>query len=256
VTQYFLTALNNAPKNPFLRKTVGRWVYNYEQEAGVSLIRKILAGDEEKVLVSPSIARNFSNFLYTIRMDYASDREARHIGRSEEGESEPCKIRHVLQRSPDNQNVEFGHDDGSAEWRTRLTSETSRVKKVICLPENLAEYTNAALKIFMNSDGNSNFTAQISIDDHLIKQDHQTMPSIRSWHEIPFDNSILQGKSSINVYVRFAGVPKAGKYLEIWGDQDTPTTQSVLNYNTKDDLSSEEGVQTGEYMIRLVLRKL
>jgi putative inorganic carbon (HCO3(-)) transporter len=274
VTRYFLAALDNAPKNSFLRKEVGRWYYSSDPEATVQLMREIISGDMDDTLVTAAIAHKFSEFLYEIRMDYESDREAKRALDSEKGKSEECevsvasrsKINFALQEEAEEQmlrkadvkkgrRIELGNDDGSAEWRTALTSETQRIKKVICLPENLDEYNYAALKILMNSSDNRNFTTHISVDEQLVRRYHHALPSVRNWHEIPFDISRLQGKSRINVYIRVTGASKAGNYLEIWGDQDTPNMQSVLNFNTKDDLSLDEGIQTGEYMIRLVLKK-
>jgi len=255
---YFLAALNNAPKNMFLRKVVGRWFYHYNQETGYQFLREILSRDTEDTPESPRIAREFSKFLYEIHMDYESDREAKRALHLEKGEPEECKAS-FAPRSKINfalqEEIELGNDDGSAEWRTALTSETQRVKKVICLPENLDEYNYSAVKIFMNNGGGRHFITHISIDDQLIRQYHRTVPRVRNWHEIPFDKNLLQGKSSINVYIRVTGVSEAGNYLEIWGDHDIPNRHSVFNFNTKDDLSSDEGIQTGEYMIRLVLKK-
>jgi hypothetical protein len=181
-------------------------------------------------------------------MDYESDREAKRALQSKKDDLEECKASFALQGG-----IELGNDDGSAEWKTRLTSGTDRVKKVICLPENLNEYDYVALKIFMNNGGNGNFIARISIDDQLIKRYDYTAPHVGKWYELPFEKTLLKGKSSINVYIRVTGTSRAGNYLQIWGD---PNTHSVFNFDTTDDLSFDEGVQSGEYMIRLVLRKL
>ncbi len=251
--RYFSAALNNAPNEMFLRKEVGRWYYYYDQETAHRLLRKLISRDRGTTPEHPRVSREFSKFLYEIRMDYESDREA---AKMVDTEKERCKVSVVSQSKINlalQGRIEFGNDDGSAEWRTRLASNTLRVKKVICLPENLAEYDYAALKIFMNHGGNENFIARISIDKHLVKTYDDTAPHIGKWHEIPFEKMLLQGKSSINVYIRVTGATAAGNYLQIWGDQDTPTTLSVFNVDMTNDLSLDEGVQTGEYMIRLVL---
>jgi hypothetical protein len=107
----------------------------------------------------------------------------------------------------------------------------------------------------MNNGGNRHFSVQVSIDDHQIAEYQRTVPRAANWHEIPFDITLLRGKTKITVYIRVLGASKAGNYLQIGGDQDTPTTHSVFNVQTTNDLSPEEGVQTGEYMIRLVLRE-
>ena len=252
VTRYFWAALHTAPQQTFLREAVGRWYYAYDRATTVRLMREIMAGDKGNAPVGYGIATEFAKFLYTMRMDYESDLEAKRALPPEKEGAERCKVNVALQNQ---QEIELGADDGSAEWRTPLTSETVRIKKVICLPENLEAYQRAALEIYMSTNGNKNFTAQISIDDHDLKSSPPTVSGGRKWYEIPFDKSLLQGKASITVYIRVTGASETGGYLEIWGDQDPPNTQSTFNFNTKNDLSSDQGVQTGEYMIRLVLRK-
>jgi hypothetical protein len=129
-----------------------------------------------------------------------------------------------------------------------------RVKKEICLPETLESYDTAMLRIFLNHGGNPNFIMQVSLDDQSIKA-LPPLPETAQWYEIPLERSLLAGKSLITVYIRISGASEAGNSLQLWGDQDTPTTQSVSNLKTIHDLSSDEGNQTGEYMIRLVLHR-
>ncbi len=246
--RYFLTALHNAPNNMFLREAVGRWFYDYDRDTAHQLLRKIIARETIIMPEHPEISHKYSKFLYDIHLDYESDREAKHL-------LHRAALPNVLRHSPGNQEIELGNDDGTVEWSTRLGSETLRVKKIISLPGNLEKYDSAALKVYMNNGGNEDFIARIGIDDQLIKTYEQTVSRTAQWYEIPFDTSLLQGKSSINVYIRVTDVSAAGNYLQIWGDQDTPTAQSVFNFNTTDDLSFDKGIQTGEYMIRLVLKK-
>jgi O-antigen ligase/tetratricopeptide (TPR) repeat protein len=254
--RYFLAALHNAPKWTGLREMIGAWYYQYDQDAAYRLLRELLRQDPGNILESPAIARDFrefSQFLYNIRMDYESDREAARAMPFQNVTSERCPA-NVLFHSEDNQAIELGNDDNSAEWKTSLVADTDRVKKVICLPEHLDAYNYAALKIYMKSGGSGNSVVRVSVDDHLITQPDQTISLGLQAYEIPFDISLLQGKTQINVYIRVIGALLTGNALQIMGDQDTPTTHSVLNYQTTNDLSSAEGVQTGEYMIRLVLR--
>ncbi len=238
-----------------MRKEVGLWYYHYDPEAAHQLLRALIVRDIANSPEHLQNTRDFSKFLYEIRMDYESDREAEQALPSKKKETEPCKANVVAQGSSDHQEIELGNDDGSAEWRTRLVSETLRVKKVICLPEDLDEYNYTAVKIYMNNGGNRDFLTQINIDDYLIKQYHHIVPRTAKWYEISFDKTLLQGKSRITVYIRVTDASETGNYLQIWGDQNTPTTHSVFNFDTTHDLSFDEGIQTGEYMIRLVLKK-
>jgi hypothetical protein len=150
--------------------------------------------------------------------------------------------------------IELGNDDGTAEWRTRLYDDTLRVSKVIAVPQQLDAYTAAAVKIYMNNGGSADFVAYISLDNYLLKTYAYAVPREPGWQEIPVDLALLYGKSFITVYVRTSGASRNENYLQIWGDKNTPTVHSVFNFDTTDDLSFDDGVQTGEYLIRLVLR--
>ena len=77
----------------------------------------------------------------------------------------------------------------------------------------------------------------------------------QKWYEIPFDIHWLHGKSRISVYIRVSDASQRGNFLQIWGSQKTSTSESMFNFETTEDLSSERGIQTGEYLIRLILRK-
>jgi hypothetical protein len=161
----------------------------------------------------------------------------------------------ILSQNPDSHRIELGNDDGSAEWSTRLTAETMRIKKVICLPDTLESYDTATLRIFLHHGGSPDFSMQVSLDDQPVRA-LPPLPETAQWHEIPLEKSLLTGKSSITVYIRVSGASEAANFLEIRGDQDTLTTQSVFNLKTTHDLSPDEGNQTGEYMIRLVLSRM
>ena len=223
------------------------------------MMRGIIARTAENPSDLKEIERGVVKFLYDMRLDYQSDVEAKRVLDLEEDESEKCKASFVLKGKTSlalRREIETGNDDGSEEWRVFLASENARVKKVICLPENLDDYHNAALKILMNHGGSENFVARIAIDDHVIKTYKRDIPRQKQWYEIPFEKQFFQGKSSINVYVRVSDVSyNGGNYLQIWGDLDTPTIHSSFNSHRTDDLSGDRGIQSGEYMIRLVLRK-
>jgi hypothetical protein len=261
--RYFLTALKKSPYRLFLRRVVGGWYYQYNPKNAFPIIRDIISRDAERTLNPQETALEFSEFLYEIHFDYESDLQYQKA-KSDIYSVEQCCMINIIQ-SPERskkeeqnlKEIELGNDDGSSEWRTFLASDQVRVKKVICLPENIADYNSAALKILMNNGGSGSFVALININNHLIKQYDHTDPVPRNvaWYEIPFDKALLLGKSSINVYIRVRGATLKDNFLQIRGDRDTSIKHSVFNFGIDDDLSFDEGIQTGEYMIRLVLRK-
>ena len=249
--RYFSAALKNAPLSIFLRKEIGRWYEQYDPNTAKQIIRGLLTEHARKISATPEIARDIARFLYEMQWDYESDRELEILKKETSGD---YTANIVAPNNGNTQRIEFGNDDGSAEWKTALISESDRVKKILCLPDNLEQYTYAALKIFINNGGNRHFTTNIYLDNHLIKTYRRTVPRAENWHEIPFDRKLLEGKPLINVYIRVTEASETGNFLQVWGDQETPTTQSAFNFNITRDLSSDEGVQSGEYLIRLVLK--
>ena len=248
---YFSLALRHAPGNLFLRRSVGLWFYQRDQKKTFQLIQEILSGSIQD---AQQLSLEFSTFLYDMGLDYASDLKYPSAA-PQDAASEACRQGQPI-ASPSEQTVrEFGSDDGSSEWRAYLDTETQRVKKILCVPDNLESYSSAALKIFMNHGGSEQFVAHISINEHVIATYDHNIPRKRQWYEIPFDISLLRGQSHINVYIRVSGASYSGRnYLQIWADQDTPTTHSSFKFHETHDLSDDKGIQTGEYMIRLVLR--
>jgi hypothetical protein len=264
--RYFLSALSNAPTTLFLRRQVGLWYYGYDRDRAFRMMQDIVARTAGHKLDDRELALGVAKFLYDMQLDYQSDLaypSEQSVMRTQEV-SNRCQPLTITTIPPDPeaqrgtvQEFEFGSDDGSADWRTYISSEEVRVKKVLCVPENLAEYSSAALKILMNNGGKSNFEATVTINEYVIKRYTPTdpVPRIAAWYEIPFDKNLLQGQSRINVYIRVTGGSGIGNSLQIWSDHNTSIGHSVFNFNMTDDLSYNEGRQTGEYMIRLVLRK-
>ncbi|MCP4396080.1 MAG: hypothetical protein GY801_02045 [bacterium] len=272
--QYFLSALKKSPGNIFLQGTVSGWLYQHDPARAVQLIQQFLSRypestsllfdvlwhqiSDDKVLRSllpdnPTAILKFSEFLYAHHLDHESEREIQ--GLTPPTHQHDCDSADILQRVSDNRTVELGRDDGSAEWRSYLASEETRIKKSICLPEDMADYDEAVLKILMNSGVPGEFIASFSLNEHLIQRLERSIPYEVSWHEIPFDISLLYGKKKIHFYVRVTNASASGNYLQIMGDRDTPTSQSAFNFGNTEDLSLDEGIQQGEYMIRLVLKK-
>ena len=152
--------------------------------------------------------------------------------------------------------LEIKHDDGTPEWRSYLAYDNDRIKKEFCVPDDIAAYQEASLKIFLSSGCPGDYTLLASIDDMLIQQFDQTeLPCQQSWIDIPFPPIVLYGKQKIAVYLRtLQASPGGGDYVNIWGDSNAATTNSAFAFDQSDDLSHGEHVR-GEYMIRLLLRK-
>ena len=253
---YFLEALKKSPSNLFLRRTAGRWLYDTAPEKPFEILQQFAP---EKSEDSQESSVKLSQFLYDIREDYKSDLQyqRQHGGSITEAVCSSTSIIVPPEKEIAEQKViELGSDDGSDEWRAFLSSETARLKKVICLPEDVKDYRYAALKIMMNHVGSEDFIAWVYVDGQLIKTYDRDIPRRKQWYEIPFDPRILDEKPFINVYVRVEGASYEGKnYLQIWADRDSTTKYSSRDYHQTDDLSSDKGLQSGEYMIRLLLKK-
>ena len=272
--RYFFHALRLAPNRLFLRMAVAVWLASYAPDKAARLVQEVTPPDHaglrelfahlwgmtqsvtmmQRLLPNtPEMAKELSWFLYDQRRDYESDLAARPA--ASPNEADICPQADLLRER--DSSAEFGSDDGYAEWGVSLVPETVRVKKVICLPPNLAEYRAAAVKILMNTGGSGNFTATVSLDNAVIRQYDPANPAPRllDWQEIPFDIRLLEGKSRVTVYVRAEGVSPNANFLHIRGDSSTNLGRSAFKLYTQDDLSYSPGVQAGEYMIRLVLTK-
>lgn len=272
VGRYFSLALQKAPNSVFLHHAVGSWLYFSNPEQAFALVRNILSrGPSQTINIltglwpqiqdyttlkrflpeNKDVFLQFSQFLYEKALDYESDLEAVRAGAL----TQTCPANSVIQRSPDNRTIEIGSDDGSAEWTTYLAADYVRVQKMICLPQDIDDYEYAALKLLMGGGYKQDFTVIISLNNHEIIRYEQTLPEPLTWYEIPFDRQLIEGQSKIYVYIRTLGASTSGNYLRIRGDQDRHAETSVFNFLDTDDLSFNRQEQTGEYMIRLVLRK-
>lgn len=267
--RYFSAALQRASHRIFLRAAIAVWLAQYAPERATQLIREIdlqdplhfraivehlwTMGAQNLALIQqflPNTAEmqmGVAAYLYEQQYDYDSDLAS-------DAQDSSCE-RSDLFRSHA-LSSEFGTDDGFSEWRTYLVSPAMRVKKRICLPETLQTYRTAAIKILMHNGGSGNFSADVFVDNHLIHQytPETPVPRLMDWYELPFDIGLLQGKSHINVYVRVRGASHNDNFLQIRGDHDTNAGRSQLNQGLEADLSPDNGIQAGEYMIRLVLR--
>ena len=252
---YFQAALKNAPKEIFLRKAIGQWFLFYDRDEGRRIMRELAAGDSLLSVEGPEISLEFARLLYDFQLDYDAERELSRRNLADGHASEAgCRAK-LLSNPDDSIGLEFGNDTGIAEWKAPLKRDTERIHKSICLPEDLRAYQYCALRIYMNNGGRKDFTAHISINEHRVKSFTHEIPQRAGWYEIPFDIHLLQGLSKINMYLRVENASEAGNFLQIWGESHTPNSRSTWNFDSTEDLSSEEGRQQGEYLIRLVLRK-
>lgn len=243
-TRYYLAALRNAPKNLFLRQEILRWYQSVDPPAARQLLHDWRASDTTRSVESPSVAKNFAKFLYELQWDYESDRELQPESSCPSDALTP----------PAAPRLELHHDDGSAEWKTSLTTDASRVKKVFCLPADRSGYRTATLKIFLHRTGQDRLQVKIWLDDHLLELPRQSFPAIPRWYEIPVDLALFNGKTIVTVYIRCQSASVTSSALHVWGDRDTPTALSEFNFQQIRDLSSDPRTQTGEYLIRLALQ--
>ncbi|MCP4402346.1 MAG: O-antigen ligase family protein [bacterium] len=253
--RYFRAALENAPKEMFLRKAVGHWFLYYDRTEGERLMRELAAGDRPIPAENPKMSENFAGLLYNFHLDDEAEQE-RSRRQIAEGHDPPARCRvERLSEMRVSDVLELGSDTGSADWNAPLKNETERIQKSICLPEKLADYRYSALKIFMNNGGRNNFTAHISVNEQRVKSFEQTIPQLPKWYEIPFDIRLFEGCSELKVYIRVEHASEEDNFLQIWGESQTANSHSTLNFDSREDLSSEGGIQRGEYLIRLVLKK-
>ena len=268
----FETAIRLAPNSVFLRTIIGGWYASRDRETArrliydmaqaypqhlrsvleylwpvfqnVSEIRAFVPETQEHLVI-------FARFLYDHRLDYASDLERRRAF------PDKSKVDCAAQMHPHGDTLEIGNDDGTAEWRSSLAFDDERIKKELCVPANITDYRSASLKLSLSSGYPGDCTVLISIDDTLIRQfGPRELPYDAEWIDIEFPPVILYGKQRVSVYLRTVDASfENGRYINVWGDANAQTIASVFAYDNTDDLSRDRDAQTGEYMIRLTLRK-
>ncbi|GAK51917.1 hypothetical protein U14_03163 [Candidatus Moduliflexus flocculans] len=268
--KFFAAAIRFAPNSVFLRTIIGAWSYQYDRNMALRLIYEMVNEHPQHLRTVldnlwptfqdinvlrtffPETQDNlmtFARFLYDQRLDYASDIERRRAFPDEKA------IDCVLQAHQQNNELEIGNDDGTPEWRTHLTDDNERIKKELCVPDDITTYREAFLKLFISRGDPGDCTVLVSIDDTLIRQfNHRELPSESDWIDISFPPIVLYGKKRISVYVRTLGASSNGNFVNVWGDSDVPTTNSVFKFDSIDTLNQGLHAQ-GEYMIRLLLRK-
>ena len=115
------------------------------------------------------------------------------------------------------------------------------------------EYQSARLRIMMNR-AYGDIEMNVHVNEHYVPIAQYEISSLPEWFDIPIDMNLLYGQSHVTVYLRVMP-SQFGGALEIWGDEDTPTRDSLSNFQEVKDLSSDNGRQEGEYLIRLLLEK-
>lgn len=254
VTRYFRAALENAPKHPFFREAFGRWYGFYDQERARQHMRDLLAHDDPDAPIDLG-GQQFARFLYDLHMDFESTQIVEKAWPSPSKEpSSQCQSE-IIAHAPDSPRVEIGSDDGTAEWKTPLLTGTDRVKKTLCLPEDIGLYRKVSLLIFANRGSTGEMILTVGINAEIREVPGYALPQSPAWYEIPLEMSLLEEHPAIQVYLRARGVNSPEHAPIIWGDAHSPRRDSEYNFRRTDDLSSEAGPQTGEYMIRLILER-
>jgi hypothetical protein len=254
VTRYFRTALENAPKHPFFREIFGRWYAFYDPEQAKQHMRDLLVHDNPDAPIDHGVEK-FARFLYDLQMDFESAQVVKQVWPSPSEENSLQCQSGIIARTPDSAHIEIGYDDGTAEWKTPLLSDTDRIKKTLCLPEDIEAYRKASLLLFINRGSKEDMTLKVGINAEIRKISASLLPHSPAWYKIPLTMSLLEENPIIQVYLRTSGVDSPEQAPEIWGDAHSPTHDSEYNFRRTNDLSSEAGTQTGEYMIRLVLEQ-
>lgn len=138
-----------------------------------------------------------------------------------------------------------------------MADAKNTIQKELILLDHVVEYHRVFLKIFMNGANGYNpeqrhtYDLVVRVDDRIVKVFFGGVPPIADWYLIPLPLDIIQGKQKIVVSLSVTGNPDAGhNYAVIYGDANAATRFSSFN-GQKADLSLYDGIQTGEYMIRL-----
>ncbi len=165
----------------------------------------------------------------------------------------------MAQNTP--QLLEIADESGQVDWRTTLTKTSDLIQKTITFPPDLVldDYRRPSLKILMagsavqsNGAGHS-YDLVIKVDGVEVKRYSGGPPEDADWRKVPIGESLLQGKKQIVVALDVVGKPDAEwNYVNIYGNSGATTLHSSYNGSSA-DLSLDDGVQAGEYLIRLDL---
>lgn len=157
--------------------------------------------------------------------------------------------------------LELADETGQVDWRAAMSKTSDLVQKTIILPPQLDPdaYRRPLLKILMAGsatryDGaKHSYDLVIRVDGVEVKRYYGGPPEDADWSQVPISEPLLRGKRQIVVTLQVVGKPDAEwNYANVYGAPSTIAVHSSFNGSSA-DLSPDEGIQTGEYLIRLVL---
>ena len=150
-------------------------------------------------------------------------------------------------------------------WRCYLANTSDVIEKTLLIPKDANQYQRFQINIFMHGAGKLNpgdkntYQAVVKIDDKIVKTFEEGVPTKLDWKLIPIDKGLIIGKEKITVSVSLTGKADASSnYVNFYGEESTITVKSKRSRfnNQTEDLSPENGQQRGEYLIRLVMKKV
>ncbi|MDP8215682.1 MAG: glycosyltransferase family 39 protein [Candidatus Euphemobacter frigidus] len=132
------------------------------------------------------------------------------------------------------------------EWKIRLDNQDQVIRQTIALPAELRKYRSVDLKLDLVSGVNRWYDMMISIDGEIVRhfegglspdsaswvppvirrafpiylrETKRKISDLRQWYTVPLDLKKLEGKSSIEVEVRFIPAEEADDcYVDLFGD--------------------------------------
>jgi 4-amino-4-deoxy-L-arabinose transferase-like glycosyltransferase len=144
---------------------------------------------------------------------------------------------------------------GGRDWRSYLADPNYSICKILNLPVYLDYVPEVFLEILMKSAGGEDFCLHIAIDGRTIKElKGDKLPKQWDFYSLALPKLLLKGKDKITVKLSITGSPDLDtNYVLIYGDTRSTSEYSYVVHNGKfsQDLSLDQGLQTGEFIIRL-----
>jgi len=145
------------------------------------------------------------------------------------------------------------YDDGTSEARTYLSRTTSRVRKILEVP-NPQEFTEAYLQFKGGTWGGKQNTVHIIFNGREMTLKSSYFHGMR-WHEVKLEPPRVQRVNTIEIFLSGKTDTRVN-YLNIAIDTDAAGGRSFWSNDsgktwTRDDLSPDAGEQRGEFIIRL-----
>jgi hypothetical protein len=159
---------------------------------------------------------------------------------------------------------EIYDEHGIRSWRCYLANTYDTIQKIFLIPPDSHQYREVYLKIFMhgalktNPKEKNTYMLVIKVNERIAQVMKEGVSSEMGWKYVAIDPNLIKGKDKIMVSFFLTGKPDpTNNYVNFYGEETTVTTKthrSLFNGSSK-DLSPESGLQQGEYLIRLVLRR-